>query len=466
MSGAPSLSLPIYASAMPGIRWPALPGPRGVMRLALLHQLSESQWWSEERLRAQQLSQLNALIAHARAQSPYHREKLAGLPPVLTEAEWADLPLLTRETVQSDKDQIRCAAFPAEHGRRQPVFSSGSTGKPVATEQTDLSQLFWEAFTLRDHAWHRRDLSGKLGSLRHYPAHLIHAKKGALGPNWGSATADLYQTGPVAMLNVTATLADQLDWLKREDPDVLLTHPTVLDALIRSMETQEGHARASRLREVRTLSESLPDGLRERCQAVLGVPLTDIYSARETGYLALQCPDHPHYHIQSEGARVEVLDDQGRACQAGDIGRVVVTPLHNFAFPLLRYELGDYAQVGTPCPCGRGLPVIARVMGRQRNMLTYPDGRQTWPILNFRALHEIVPMRQMRMTQRTLTHIDVELVTTIRPDASQQDRLCEAIRHHLGHPFQVTLNHVPHIERSPGGKFEDFVSLVRPSSPT
>lgn len=430
------------------------------MRLALLHQLNESQWWPVERVREHQLSQLNVLLAHARAHSPYYREKLAHLPARISEADWVSLPVLTREAVQREKDALRCSTVPPEHGRRQAVFSSGSTGKPVATEQTDLSQLFWEVFTLREHAWHRRDLSGKLGSLRHYPAHLVNNTHGTQGPNWGSATADLYRTGPVAMLNVTASPAVQLAWLRREDPDVLLTHPTVLDALLRAIESPEEQAWSGRLREVRTLSESLPEGLRTRCQAVLGVPLTDIYSARETGYLALQCPDHTHYHVQSEGVRLEVLDVHGRPCQPGEIGRVVVTPLHNFAFPLLRYELGDYAQVGEPCPCGRGLPVLARILGRQRNMLTYPDGRQTWPILNYRALHQIVPMKQMRMIQRTPEHIDVELVAISPPDVTQEALLREAIQHHLGYPFQVTLNHVANIERSAGGKFEDFVSLV------
>ena len=39
---------------------------------------------------------------------------------------------------------------------------------------------------------------------------------------------------------------------------------------------------------------------------------------------------------------------------------MVITDLHNFATPLIRYELGDYAEVGTPCPTGRGLPVLNR----------------------------------------------------------------------------------------------------------
>ena len=451
-------------STMPGVLWPAIPGPRGLMRLGLLHQLAESQWWPAERVQATQLAQINALWAHARVHSPHFARLGAQLPATLTEADWATLPVLSRDTVQAQGDQIRCGTFPSAHGQRQAVYSSGSTGKPVATEQTDLSTLFWEAFTLREHAWHRRDLSGKLASLRHFPDTMAAAKTGSHGPNWGTATDGVYQTGPVAMLGVKTPVQTQLAWLNREDPDYLLTHPTVLAALLDAVEGGQTWAR-TRLREVRTLSEQLPEGLRARCQATLGVPLVDVYSARETGYMALQCPDHPHYHVQSEGVRVEVLHDDGRPCAPGEIGRVVVTPLHNFAFPLLRYDIGDLAEVGKPCPCGRGLPVLARILGRQRNMLTYPDGRRVWPILNFKSLAEILPIQQMRMTQRSLHHIEVELVTPTPPDADTQARLAQTVRQNLGHAFELSFTFPAHIARSAGGKFEDFVSML-PVPPT
>ena len=82
-----------------------------------------------------------------------------------------------------------------------------------------------------------------------------------------------------------------------------------------------------------------------------------MYSCEEAGYIALQCPQAEHYHCQSESVLVEVLDDEGRPCTPGQVGKVVLTALHNFAMPLIRYENQDYAEVGPPCACGRGLPV-------------------------------------------------------------------------------------------------------------
>jgi phenylacetate-CoA ligase len=77
--------------------------------------------------------------------------------------------------------------------------------------------------------------------------------------------------------------------------------------------------------------------------------------------MALQCPDHPHYHVLAENCLLELLDAAGRPARAG---RVVVTPLHNFATPLLRYDLGDEAEFGPPCACGRALPVLTRISRR------------------------------------------------------------------------------------------------------
>ena len=74
--------------------------------------------------------------------------------------------------------------------------------------------------------------------------------------------------------------------------------------------------------------------------------------------IVLQCPEHPHSHVQLEGVQVEILDDQGRPCRTGESGRVMATDLNSFAMPLVRYDINDYVVLGGPCSCGRGLAVI------------------------------------------------------------------------------------------------------------
>jgi phenylacetate-CoA ligase len=343
-------------------------------------------------------------------------------------------------------------APPPGHGRLLEHLTSGSIGEPLRVFGTRLDSMFWLAQTLRDHLWHRRDLAGKLCAIR-------SRTNDSEQPSWGPATDALFDTGPRAILNIRADTAHQLEWLQQHDPAYLLSHPTNLRELAR-LALKEG-IKLPQLREVRCFGETLPPDLRALCREAWGAKVTDVYSAEEVGYIALQCPEHEHYHLQSEHLLIEVLDDRGKPCGAGEIGRVVVTTLHNFAMPLIRYVLSDYAEVGAPCSCGRGLPVLTRILGRSRNMLTLPDGRRVWP--TFPAMrYSAASIRQLQIIQHTRETIEARFVAERELRAEEEQALVAAIHEAFGYPFAVTLTPVPEIARSPGMKCEDMISLVAP----
>jgi phenylacetate-CoA ligase len=214
---------------------------------------------------------------------------------------------------------------------------------------------------------------------------------------------------------------------------------------------------------VLTISEILAPGLRELCSQLWGVPIVDAYSTREAGYLALQCSDAEHYHLQSETVLVEILDPSGKACAPGEIGRVVVTPLHNLAMPLLRYEIGDYAEVGEACPCGRGLPTIRRILGRRQNMLQLPDGSERWPLLSSSDIGKLLAMAPISQYQFAQTHrdrIEVRLQTQrpLTPDEARD--VVGWAQAKLGAAFRIELSFPAELPRTASGKFEDFISLL------
>jgi phenylacetate-CoA ligase len=161
--------------------------------------------------------------------------------------------------------------------------------------------------------------------------------------------------------------------------------------------------------------------------------------------------------VQSESLVVEILDPQGRACAPGTVGRVVVSTLHNFAMPLLRYDIGDYAEAGAPCPCGRGLPTLARILGRQRNMLVLPNGERRWPLSGFRKYREIAPIRQYQIVQHAPAELEARFVAERALSAGEEQRLGAAIREAMGYPFEIAFTR---LESFPPGKFEDFISLI------
>ena len=138
---------------------------------------------------------------------------------------------------------------------------------------------------------------------------------------------------------------------------------------------------------------------------------------------------------------------------------MIATPLHNFAQPLIRYESGDVAEVGEPCPCGRGLPVLNRVLGRQRNLLTLPNGERFWP-LYAPAWKGIDAIRQIQIVQHDLEHIQARIVGP-RPLTAEEEATFTAKIHELfRYPFRVTFEYLAGIDRTKQRKFEEFISRV------
>jgi phenylacetate-CoA ligase len=163
----------------------------------------------------------------------------------------------------------------------------------------------------------------------------------------------------------------------------------------------------------------------------------------------------------AERVLVEVLDSEGNPCAPGETGRLVVSSLHNFAMPLIRYELRDHATVGEPCACGRTLPTLARIAGRERNMVRLPDGTTHWPLVGFHRFREIAPVRQYQLIQHTLHAVEVRLVCDRALSAGEEAHLGAVIRDALGYAFELRFAYFGReLPRAPNGKFEEFVCAI------
>jgi phenylacetate-CoA ligase len=269
----------------------------------------------------------------------------------------------------------------------------------------------------------------------------------------------LMKTGPAVMLNIGTDLPLQVKFLLKEKPDYLVSYPSNIQALAKYF-IQENLQLPS-LKEVRSLGEALGEGVRSSCAEAWDVPLVDMYSAQEVGYIALQCPERSeNYHVMAENLYVEVVDERGLPCKPGQVGRVLLTTLHNFAMPLIRYEIGDYAEVGETCTCGRTLPVISQVKGRQRNMLVLPSGEKFWPPINSAHWGLDFPVRQFQFVQKSIDLVEVRMVALRKLDANEETKLISTVQETLMFPFDIKLIYLEDIPRSKGGKFEDFISEV------
>lgn len=443
---------------------PIVDSTRNKLIHSLLLQMDRAQWWQPSKLRENQQLELRKLLVYAFENSSFwqvrfsaadfDRSKLAGI----TLNEFAAIDVLSRDELRENKSIIDCAPSPPGHGTVEEMMTSGSTGSPVTVRVNAVTSAMWGAISLRDHLWHRRDPELTMAAIRWRVEEIGLAPDGLSFENWGDPHNQFFETGPGIYLNSMASVQEQLSWLSMTQPSYLVMHPSNVMALIKASEA--GAFDHSSLQQLRTVGEALPSGIRELCHSVLGAKLVDFYSSEEVGYIALQCPDTENYHIQGESVYVEVVRDDGSACDEGEIGKVLVTSLRNFSTPLIRYEIGDYAELGGSCSCGRGLPVLNRVVGRVRNMLKLADGGSRWPNLGFQEFIDFASIKQFQLIQHDYEKLELKLVVSQPLTADQEIEISTVIRRQLGAFFMIDLSYHDQISRGAGGKYEDFLCLV------
>jgi phenylacetate-CoA ligase len=451
-----------------GANWPAIPAPSAAALLSILQQLEETQYYSEKKIEEARRPQLAGLIQHACLHSDLWKERFdaAGLNRLIASGQaadagawaecWQRLPILTRAEVQELGADLVIQSLPKGHGHISEVVTSGSSGKPVRISRSTLDHLYWQAFQLRGHEWRERDRSGTFLSIlrddqRPATAEGVYMRK---MDDWGAPVATVWPTGPSVLLDYRAPVADIIAAIRDISPDYICTFPSLLLEILRV--ARDGELKLPRIKEVITVSEACPPELRELCREVLGAEMSSTYSAAECGGIATQCMEG-NWHAQSERVMVEILDDDGLPCQPGETGRVVLTPLQNFAMPLFRYEIGDLATVGDAgCRCGRKLPVIAAIPGRTRDLLQLPSGELRPPYYGHNAVMSVRPIRQHQVIQTSPTHICLRLVVAEALSAEDENFIKREVNTALEGMFQISIEYVDSIQRQPSGKYAEF----------
>ena len=431
--------------------WPVLSDPLNSQALALQFQLEQTERWPPEKLLAHQLKQIQNVIDHAQATVPFYKERLApfaGWPlGALTLERFRDIPVMSRAEVQAAGKDLQTRRLPSGHGPTTVVTTSGSTGRPLKVLSTKVTSIMVQALSLRGHLWHERDLSAK--SVRIRP--LDPSRKTAGNRRW----SPLPHGGPSVTIQEGMPVAEIFEQLLLEDPAYVESHPSLILALAqRSAET--GRLPKS-LREARSFGEALAPWIREYCREVWGLPIIDNYGAEEFGTIAHQCPQSENLHVQSENVLVEVLDDRDRPRGPGQSGRIVVTSLLNYGTPLIRYELGDIVEVGEPCACGRGLPVLKQILGRTKDLIHLPNGERLSSTF-WSELRSFSKIRQFQVVQTSLESLHLKLVVSAPLDEGERQSLIERMHGRLVHEFQIHITYHDEIPREPSGKYMTFKS--------
>ena len=433
------------ASGVPGLGlgWPS---PRHVATALRLWRHPRLDY---EALQSYKRKKLSRLLRYAGTHIPYYRDAFAeaGLDPRRLPDPFEvlpRLPLLNRmELINEPKERLlRPGAVPS---RLVQHSSSGSTGSKLYLWrdpfETHLLQLFrwrfWRESGLRSRD--RIALVRGVFSMTRRPLRITRIRE-RLGPFY---TVDVSPQQPVE---------DVIEQLEAVRPDGLFTYPSVLNELARRLRRPERHR--LRPRVVGTGGEMVTAEMRERIETAFGVPLRDTYGAMEFNLLATQCPSSDRFHVLDDAVHIELLAN-GREVEEGEVGEVVVTGLHSYTFPLIRYRLGDLAVRGpSPCPHGAPFSTIEKLRGRTVEYFYATDGTPVhhWHITQF--VHE--PIRnarfQYQMVQTAADHIILRVVPDREisaPELAEVRRLAAEL---LGEDMRFEVELVDELACSPSGK--------------
>jgi phenylacetate-CoA ligase len=422
--------------------------------------LAELQWRSPEELETRALSRLRALLEHAARHVPHYRELLAraGL-------DWRDIASiadLARVPI-SVKVELR-AGFPAlttaeniPESRRQRMMTSGSTGLPFEFywDRSTLPLLgaterFWLAWS-RIAVWHTKIV---IASPSHFYREITPVRRWrrlvdriVVGEHSESLPADQL---------TTARFRSLVERVTRRGPYFVRGYPGSLASLAARL-TEEGRPLASYPRVVVTLAETLTPVNAENLRTVFRCRVVNHYSAWEVPQIAHSCPDNPGVlHVNAERVIVRIVRPDGTDAPPGETGRVVVTDLANYVMPFINYSAGDRAIAGGRCPCGRGLPTLARLEGRDSEMIRTPEGREIsagalGQLLTF--VVGIIPyVWEYQAVQTGPRVVALRVVPTPKFTAEFGVTMERALAEFLGRDMSVVIERVDAIPLEPSGK--------------
>lgn len=346
--------------------WPSLlPGEEQLDAYKLQKVLVDSQWLERHEAEDYQLEHLKNLLTFATREVPFWRSRIA--PDALGDANTlaealARLPIVSREDVRDGGDALRAERLPQGDVLASTMTSTSESGVTVRVATTELGLRWRRILDLRRLLWAGLDFDQSIAVIQNAADGVAEYPSGSRHERWKDAREIPFRTGPSFYLNARAGVAEQWEWLKRMAPTYLHADTSLIREYAKIARDGE-----LRFETILTRGDVVDDTLRTLASTKFKARIHDRYTSAETGTLAIQCPDSDAYHVPSEAIIVEVVDDQGRPCRDGEIGRVVATPLFNLAGPLIRYAIGDYAEAGT-CECGRALPTLRRIAPK-REML-------------------------------------------------------------------------------------------------
>jgi phenylacetate-CoA ligase len=417
------------------------------------------QSWQQERLAG--------ILQHAVREIPYYAARV----PYLSGLSLSDFPVLSKDDILGNFQELMTPEVRRQyqgHKKRDWGYSwllvktGGSTGTPTTV--------------IHDREFRDRGRAGRL-----YSQYLCGFSFGTpYFRLWGSM-GDINQMRDSLSQRLTSMLAGQtlLNAFRMSDADIEKYLETINASSITHMMAYVDAAyqianyalkrgkRVKRLESIMACAGTVTDDVRQTLSQVFQAKVHNKYGSRECADMACEC-EAGGLHIYGNNTFLEVVDDQGNPLAEGQRGRILVTLLSNYSFPLIRYEIGDEGALsGRQCACGRPFPLLDRLEGRKVEFLMDNDGGYVSPIYIrhlIGVVHNPGCIHRFQLIQTSVTEYDLKL--EVEPDtlpsflkevSGKIERDLKAV---LGSHSRIDIRAVQEIPVTDSGKFLYCINKV------
>ncbi|MFA5450509.1 MAG: hypothetical protein WC231_00720 [Dehalococcoidales bacterium] len=426
----------------------------GTSVMKYYHTLMKTQWWPVEKLQELQNEKLRRLINHAYNNVPYYRELFNNLVlqpgDVQTAEDLINLPILTKHDVIKNFENLKSSDF----DKYKPIINStgGSTGEPLKYYiSKDVASINW-AGMFRGWNW----AGYKLGEKRiaFGGSSLVPFDKTSLFSRIRQA---LERNTPLSAVSLNEDkLASHVQYMNKAKASFIYGYPSSIYLL--ADYCLGNNIQELSFKAVFCTAEVLLPKYRQVIESVFNCKVFDQYGSYDGGAQALECEEHNGFHISAEKVIVETVDDDGNPVEPGRTGRIIVTDLHNYAMPFIRYENGDIGSLSNEqCPCGRGLPLLESLEGRTADIIRLSNGTSiTGPAVTL--IFKGCNVKQYQLVQTSHNQLVVNIVKGENYSEADECHFMRVLKHHAGDGVSVNVNYCDTIPVTRAGKYRFIIN--------
>jgi phenylacetate-CoA ligase len=404
-----------------------------------------------------QLKQLQNLLTHAARRSEFWKKRIGSRK--LADIGLADIPVQTRADVIAQVEAEGSLVQPKDQIRVDKHSTSGSSGTPVDFYVTQRNSDYNTARPAAQYFMEGRDLSLNRTRLIQQKNSDAAGFEVAKQDTWLSPLETFIRTGANKRVRYFQPDMDALcRELKKDSIGYLIIQPRFIDILHQHVDLE--FLKRAGTAMIIPVAEAMDPETR-KAFAAMEIPVRGNYSSEEVGAIGFECERIPEaFHVATSNVIVEVVNDGALQFEHSGMGRVLVTHLHSYATPFIRYDLGDAATLEPRCPCGHDGPVLSNIYGRSKSLVKHADGRVSIFLLRGKEMTAVARFNEYRLRQTDLQTIVVELGGRDALAPEEIEALIALVRSHAGDDIEVRIKPVAEIDWGQGTKRLGFVSDV------